>query len=206
MSALHEGRVARASASWQAGPSVHALCASLPPVRVVLGHGASGTAASMQPHVDGLGARGFEARAIDLPKRKAEEAVAAYLSASGQGSDVAIGGHSYGGRVASLLAAGSDGHQHAFGALVLLSYPLHRPGSPEWEARTRHWEQIHCPVIFLSGEADHFARIDLLREAINARLPSATLVTYPRIGHGLLPVLDDALDRVAAFLRSLPEA
>ncbi|MEA2621327.1 MAG: uncharacterized protein QOH61_237 [Chloroflexota bacterium] len=157
----------------------------------------------MRPHVDGLRARGFEAAAIDLPKRRAEDAVPAYLGASGEGPDVAIGGHSYGGRVASLLAAGIDGHEHDFGALILLSYPVHRPGHPEWEPRTRHWEQIRCPVLFLSGESDPFARIELLREAVAARLPSARLVTYPRLGHGLLPVLDDALDQVAAFLRDL---
>jgi hypothetical protein len=58
-------------------------------------------------------------------------------------------------------------------------------------------------VLFLSGESDAFSRIDLLREAIAERLPQATLVTYPRLGHGLLPVLDDALDHVAAFVREL---
>jgi predicted alpha/beta-hydrolase family hydrolase len=159
----------------------------------------------MQPHVAGLKARGIDAIAIDLPKRKAEEAVPAYLAASGQGPDVAVGGHSYGGRVASLLVAGTeeDPHPHPFGGLVLLSYPLHRPGSPEWEPRTRHWERINAPALFLSGEADPFARIDLLRVAISERMPGAQLVTYPRIGHGLAPVLDDALDRVAAFVRSL---
>lgn len=157
----------------------------------------------MRPHVEGLQRRGIQASAIDLPKRRAEQAVAAYLDASREGPEVIIGGHSYGGRVASLLAAGPDGATHTFGGLVLLSYPLHRPGGPEWEARTRHWDDIRCPVLFLSGEADAFARIDLLREAITARLPEATLVTYPRVGHGLLPVLDDALDRVATWTRSL---
>lgn len=178
-------------------------CASLPGMQIVLAHGASGTAASMRPHVDALRARGLDARAIDVPKRKAEQAVGAYLEASGEGSGVVIGGHSYGGRVASLLAAGSDGHPHPFAGLVLLSYPLHRPGAPEWEARTSHWANIRCPVIFLSGESDAFARIDLLREAIATRLPQATLVTYPRLGHGLLPVLDNAMDRVAAWCRAL---
>jgi len=157
----------------------------------------------MRPHVDGLRRRGVDARAIDVPKRKAEQAVGAYLLASGEGPDVIIGGHSYGGRVASLLAAGIDGTPHTFAGLVLLSYPLHRPGSPEWEPRTRHWADIRCPVLFLSGEADPFARIDLLREAIATRLPQADLVTYPKLGHGLLPVLDDALDRVAAWCRAL---
>jgi uncharacterized protein len=157
----------------------------------------------MRPHVEGLRARGIQAAAIDLPKRKAEQAVPAYLQASGEGPDVVIGGHSYGGRVASLLAAGIDGEPHTFAGLVLLSYPLHRPGGPEWEPRTRHWADIRCPVLFLSGESDSFARIDLLREAIATRLPQATLVTYPRIGHGLLPVLDDALDHVAEWFRAL---
>jgi predicted alpha/beta-hydrolase family hydrolase len=182
---------------------VQAVSASLTEMELVLGHGASGTAVSMRPHVTGLRERGIDARAIDLPKRKAEQAVAAYLAASGEGPQVAIGGHSYGGRVASLLAAGIDGTPHTFGGLVLLSYPLHRPGGPEWEPRTRHWEDIHCPVIFLSGEADAFAKIDLLRVAIATRLPQATLVTYPRLGHGLLPVLPDALDRIAAWWREL---
>jgi hypothetical protein len=28
-------------------------------------------------------------------------------------------------------------------------------------------------------------------------------VTFPGVGHGLLPVVDDAMDRVAAFVRQL---
>jgi uncharacterized protein len=172
-------------------------------MRIVLAHGASGSAKSMAPHVDGLRRRGLEASAIDLPKRRAEDAVSAYLAASGEGADVVIGGHSYGGRVASLLAGGSDGVVHPFAGLVLLSYPLHRPGSPEWEPRTRHWEEIRVPVLFLSGESDPFARIDLLRGAIEQRMPTAQLMTYPKVGHGLAAVLEDALDRVATFVRSL---
>ncbi len=168
-------------------------------MRVVLAHGASGTAATMRPHVDGLLERGIEARAIDIPKRRAEEAVAAYLAASGSGRDVVIGGHSYGGRVASLLAAAG----RPFAGLVLFSYPLHRPGHPEWEPRTAHWPSITCPILLLSGELDPFAQIDLLRRAVAERLPGATLVMYPGLRHGLLPVLGDALDRTAGFVRSL---
>ncbi len=109
-----------------------------------------------------------------------------------------IGGHSFGGRVASLLAADEDPL-----GLVLLSYPLHAPGRHDaWDARTAHWSRIGCPVLLLSGEADPFARMDLLREAVR-RLGDARLVTYPRVGHGLAPVLDQALDEVAAFVRGL---
>lgn len=169
-------------------------------MRVILVPGASGNATSMAAHVAGLHARGIEAVAIDVPKRRAEDAVDAYLAASGSGSDVVIGGQSYGGRVASLLCAEVG---HDFAGLVLLSYPLHRPGGPEWEPRTAHWPAIRCPVLMLSGEADPFARIDLLRHAVAERLPDAELHTYPRLGHTLKPVLDDALDRVARFVVGL---
>ena len=62
---------------------------------------------------------------------------------------------------------------------------------------------ITCPVLFLSGERDFFSRIDLLREAISKRLPTAQLITYPKVAHSIVPVLDDALDQVARFVRAL---
>lgn len=173
-------------------------------MRVVLAHGASGSAASMRPHVEGLAARGIEAAAIDLPVRKAETALAAYRTAAGLvGPDAApavIGGHSYGGRVASLVAAEDA---RSIRGLVLLSYPLHRPGAPEWEPRTEHWPRIGVPVLLCSGAADPFARIDLMRLAVAERLPHADLVVHPRLGHTLAPILDEVLDRVAAFVRSI---
>ena len=163
-----------------------------------LGHGASGTAASMLPFVVGLQARGLDATAIDLPRRRAEDALPAFHLAVPDAPHVVVGGHSYGGRVASLAAAENAA---PFAALVLFSYPLHPPGKPErTEARIAHWPTIRCPVLLLSGESDPFARIDLLRSVI-PRLVDAELVTYPRLGHTLKPVLDDVLDRVVAFLR-----
>ncbi len=154
----------------------------------------------MRPHVEGLLVRGVPAIAIDLPKRgrspvKAEAAVPAFESHAIAGRDV-VGGHSYGGRVASLLAA-----RRSYVGLVLLSYPLHAPGKHRaWDSRTSHWPRIECPVLLLSGASDPFARIDLLHQAVE-RLPDAELVTYPTLGHGLQPVIDDALDRVARFVR-----
>ena len=81
---------------------------------------------------------------------------------------------------------------------------MHRPGHPDPTTRVAHWPQIACPVLLLSGESDPFARIDLLRAAV-PRLPQGTLVTWPRLGHGLRPVLDEALDRAAAFILALPD-
>lgn len=132
---------------------------------------------------------------VALPKGRAERAVPVYATAAEAHPGVAIGGHSFGGRVASLLAA-----ETAPAALVLLSYPLHAPGRHEaWDERTAHWPRIACPVLLLSGEADPFARIDLLRAAVE-RLPDARLHTWPGIGHGVDRVIDDAMDRVAEFL------
>jgi predicted alpha/beta-hydrolase family hydrolase len=178
-------------------------------MRIYLAHGASGKAASMAPWVDGLRARGFEAYALDLPRRKAEDAVAAFEAQVPDEPGVVVGGHSYGGRVASLSAAGAGSGWEAgrvprrYAGLVCLSYPLHRPGGPETaSARMAHWPAITAPALLLSGRSDPFARIDLL-EAAMPSLVGGRLVTYPRLGHSLKPVLGDALDQLAAFLAGL---
>jgi hypothetical protein len=150
----------------------------------------------MRGHVEGLARRGIDAHAVSLPVRRAEDAIAAYR---GQVPDLpgsVIGGHSYGGRVASLLAADT-----APAGLVLLSYPLHRPGRLE-QLRTAHWPQIGCPVLLVSGESDPFAQVDLLRQQVRL-LPNAELVTLPGVRHGMGSRLEDALELIAAFVRRL---
>lgn len=154
----------------------------------------------MKPHVDGLRKRGIEAKAVSLPVGKAERAVEKYRDQVPDLATSVIGGHSYGGRVASLLAAETPP-----AGLVLLSYPLHRPGQPEGISRVPHWPSISCPVLLLSGDRDQFARIDLLRGAVKL-LPNAELVIYPGGTHGLKGDLQDALDRIAAFVKGLPAA
>jgi pimeloyl-ACP methyl ester carboxylesterase len=177
-------------------------------IRFYVGHGASGSAASMAGHVRGLVARGVDARAIDLPLKTAAAAVPVLRSIvpdgpeapGGDGARIAVGGQSYGGRVASLAAAEPDTD---YAALVLFSFPLHPPGAPgRAEERTAHFPAIRCPALFLSGDTDPFARVELLRARV-ALIRDAELVTYPRLGHTLKPVLEDALDRTAAFLLAL---
>lgn len=148
----------------------------------------------MRPYVKALEKRGLTATAIDLPRSNALRAVPIFIQKVAAGS--IAGGHSYGGRVASMAAL-----EVPYAGLVLLSYPLHRPGHPE-DLRTEHWTEISCPVLLLSGEADPFARIDLLRRSVRL-FKNAELVTYPRVGHGLIARADDAMDRVAAFARNL---
>ena len=171
---------------------------------IYLGHGAAGNAASMKPYVDGLGRRGLEARPVPetgkLPSG-AEKAMPVFRGIVETHPGCVIGGQSYGGRVASMVAAEAG---KGVGGLVLFSYPLHRPGHPD-QLRTAHWSSISCPVLLLSGESDPFARIELLRTWV-ATLANAELVTYAGVGHGLTrdkEVFSDALDRVAAFARAL---
>jgi predicted alpha/beta-hydrolase family hydrolase len=165
-------------------------------MRVVLGHGASGNAASMKPYVVGLKRRGIDAIAVDLPRGGAERAVPVFIKGSGRGHDVIGGGQSFGGRVASMAAIEAD-----FGGLILFSYPLHRPGFTD-QLRTEHFPKIHCPTLFLSGDRDPFARIDLLKKWVKI-IPNARLEIFEGQGHGLLKVLDQALDIATAFVEEL---
>ena len=87
-----------------------------------------------------------------------------------------------------------------FGALVLFSYPLHRPGFTD-QLRTEHFKSIRCPTLFLSGDRDPFARIDLLKRYAKL-IPNSKVEVFAGQGHGLLAVLDDALDVATAFLKS----
>jgi predicted alpha/beta-hydrolase family hydrolase len=171
----------------------------------ILGHGASGTAVSMRPWIGALASHGVASFAIDLPRGRAERAVPVFDKAiTASGGSVVAGGHSFGGRVASIAIANRrESGDAGVRGLLLLSYPLHRPGKPDlWADRTAHWRQLRLPVLLLSGEADPFARLDLLREAVEL-LPDGHLVTYPRVGHGLMPVLGDAADQAARFIRAV---
>jgi predicted alpha/beta-hydrolase family hydrolase len=170
---------------------------------LLLGPGASGGIERLKPHLAGLRKRGVSASSVPLPKGTAERALPVYREALETadpegGGTMVIGGHSFGGRMASLLAA-----ERPVRGVVLLSYPLHAPGRPDaWDDRTAHWPRIACPVLLLSGESDPFTRIELLRGAL-PRLQQVEVHTYPGVGHGLEPVLDDALDRIAAFVKRL---
>jgi predicted alpha/beta-hydrolase family hydrolase len=148
----------------------------------------------MKPYVDGFKRRKLDAVAIDLPRNSAERAVEVFKARAGR--DVVAGGQSYGGRMASMAAV--EAH---FAGLILFSYPLHRPGFPD-QLRTKHFAEITCPVLFMSGDHDPFARIDLLKKWVKV-VPDARLEIFPGQGHGLLPVLDKALDVAAEFIKAI---
>jgi predicted alpha/beta-hydrolase family hydrolase len=64
-----------------------------------------------------------------------------------------IGGHSMGGRAASMLLA-EEGHEGVHG-LLLFGYPLHPPGRLD-KLRNAHLPAIRVPTLQLSGTRDEF--------------------------------------------------
>ena len=77
---------------------------------------------------------------------------------------VFVGGHSYGGRQASMLAAEEYG---VAAALLLLSYPLHPPDKPA-DLRTLHFPALRTPALFIHGTKDKFATPAELAQAVTA--------------------------------------
>src|ERR1035441_7589165 len=82
---------------------------------------------------------------------------------------VFLGGHSYGGRQASLLAAAEPG---LLDRLLLFSYPLHPPRRPN-ELQTTHFPRLQTPAMFVLGIRDPFATIEELTAAFKL-IPART--------------------------------
>ena len=93
-----------------------------------------------------------------------------------------LGGHSYGGRQASILA--SEQPQLAAG-LLLLSYPLHPPRKPA-ELRTAHLPQLQTPSLFVHGSRDPFGSHQEMRSAIDLMPARNLLLEVEGAGHELL--------------------
>ena len=100
----------------------------------------------------------------------------------GSSCRIALGGHSFGGRQATLLAAAEPGLAEA---LLLLSYPLHPPRRPE-QLRTAHFAQLRTPALFVHGTRDGFGTFAEMEAAL-ALIPARTqLLTMEGAGHELL--------------------
>lgn len=93
-----------------------------------------------------------------------------------------LGGHSYGGRQSSMLAA--EDPQLAAG-LLLLSYPLHPPRKPA-DLRTGHFPQLNTPALFVHGGRDPFGSHDEMKTSLKL-IPAPTLLfEVEGAGHELL--------------------
>ena len=93
-----------------------------------------------------------------------------------------LGGHSYGGRQASMLTAAEPAVAQA---LLLLSYPLHPPLKPE-QMRTEHFAQLKTPALFVHGSRDGFATREELTRALELIPAKTQLLEIEKAGHELL--------------------
>jgi predicted alpha/beta-hydrolase family hydrolase len=94
---------------------------------------------------------------------------------------VILGGQSYGGRQATMLASEESA---LVDGLLVLSYPLHPPGKPE-QLRTAHLTKLKTPALFVSGAADPFGSPSELEGALELIPGAASLVTIDGVGHDL---------------------
>jgi uncharacterized protein len=155
---------------------------------LVLTHGAGANCGSplLTKLADALSARDVAVLRYDLPfrqRRRTGPPVPAQSAADREGLRAAVasmrmlfdapaflGGHSYGGRQASMLASEKPG---LVSGLLLLSYPLHPPNKPE-QLRTGHFGALHTPALFVHGTKDPFGSTDELRQAIDL-IPARTM-------------------------------
>lgn len=95
---------------------------------------------------------------------------------------VFLGGHSYGGRQASMLAANEPGLVEG---LLLLSYPLHPPQRPD-ELRTAHFTHLQTGTLFISGTRDGFGTLGEMEAALKLIPARTKLISVAGAGHELI--------------------
>ena len=113
--------------------------------------------------------------------RKGLEAAIACMRRMAAGPLI-LGGHSYGGRQASILAAEQPGLADR---LLLLSYPLHPPQRPQ-ELRTAHFPQLQISSLFVHGTRDGFGSIAEMTQALQLIPAPTKLLPVASAGHELL--------------------
>jgi predicted alpha/beta-hydrolase family hydrolase len=202
-------------------PSVRGFLhlAEKPEHGLVLTHGAGSNCNSplLTALADSLCAKGITVLRCDLPFRQSRphgpplrtaeqdqeglrQAVHALRSVvSGQ---IFLGGHSYGGRMATMLAARDSS---VADSLLLLSYPLHPPRKPQ-QLRTAHFPKLNVPSLFVHGTRDPFGSLEEMEAAIKLIAAKTKLVPLDGAGHELLgksnrqPTIESIVD---SFTESL---
>jgi len=94
---------------------------------------------------------------------------------------VFLGGHSYGGRQATMVAADDT---TLVDGLLLFSYPLHPPRKPE-QVRTAHFSSLRTPALFVHGSKDPFGSLEEMQSALKLIPVPTLLVPVERAGHDL---------------------
>jgi predicted alpha/beta-hydrolase family hydrolase len=92
-----------------------------------------------------------------------------------------LGGHSYGGRQATMLCADEPGLVEG---LLLLSYPLHPPRKPD-QLRVQHLPRLQTPSLFVHGTRDPFGSPEEMEAALRLIPAKTQLLRIEGAGHDL---------------------
>ena len=92
-----------------------------------------------------------------------------------------LGGHSYGGRQATMLCAAEP---DLVSGLLLLSYPLHPPRKPE-QLRIQHLPNLRAPSLFVHGTRDPFGTVEEITKALQLIPAKTELMKVEGAGHDL---------------------
>jgi uncharacterized protein len=194
-------------------------------VTLMLAHGAGAGQSSpfLVRFATGFSVRGIDAvtfnfsytehgRRVPDANRKLEACYRAAIEAARnhaklRRNQLAIGGKSMGGRIASQVAAGGA---EGVAALVFLGYPLHPPGRPD-ELRAKHLTDIRAPMLFVQGSRDAFGTPGELRPILAKLKAPAELHVVEggdhsfkvpkRAGISQEAVYEAVLDRIERWLR-----
>jgi uncharacterized protein len=124
------------------------------------------------------GSRRPDARATLLATVRAAVAAA---HAAAPDLPLLAGGKSMGGRMTSQAAA--EAPLADLRGLVFFGFPLHPAGQPGAE-RADHLERVELPMLFLQGERDKLAELELLRPICTRLGARARLHVIPTADHG----------------------
>lgn len=160
------------------------------------GAGAGMTHPSMVSNAEGLAQRSIATLRYQFPymekgqKRPdpppvAHAAVRAAVAMAGElasGLPLFAGGRSFGGRMTSQAQAKAP--LPGVRGLAFLGFPLHPASKPGIE-RADHLAQVQVPMLFVSGERDALAELDLLRPVVEGLGERATLHLIRDADHSL---------------------
>jgi predicted alpha/beta-hydrolase family hydrolase len=180
------------------------------------GAGAGMTHKAMESCAQGLAARGVAtlryqfpymekgSKRPDPPKVAHAAVRAAAREAVRLAPDLPLfaGGRSFGGRMTSQAQAIEPLPEVR--GLAFLGFPLHPAGKPGIE-RAEHLGQVRIPMLFVSGDRDALAEMDLLRPVVSGLGERATLHVVEGADHSFRVASKEAeaLDALAGWMLRL---
>ncbi len=186
---------------------------------LVFAHGAGGNrdSALLVAIAEEFSVRGVGVLRIDLPYRqrrpqgppspaqahldRAGLCAAAELMRERFAGRLYLGGQSYGGRQATMLAAADPA---VADALLLTSYPLHPPGKPA-NLRAAHLPSLCVPSFFVHGARDDFGTVEEMTAALELIPAKTEMRVVAGGGHGLVSKREGP-QRLRGVVRELPPA